>query len=580
MSDKELEHAYVFDFRVRNALGKETHGDNICEKTLTNFRRRLMEYEEEAGHDILHEVFEQHRTYFQGEFEIDASTQQMDSTFIEANIKQLSRVDLLARILHNFLCDLPAEIVQELPAGIDEFADTDNLELSYQLEPGEIPATMETLVEHTAWLVDRFKDGDEYAELESFAHLQQVLDEQCYRIAELEDNEDVDDSAGQRQPGDESPDWQPLRTYTSPEVRTETDEDEETTEPSRGDADDQADHVGLFQPDAINSGPLQNPHDDDATYRYKTGRDYHGYKANVAETCNGENPFRLIIAIRVDTNNTDDGDPLDEDVTALSAETGLRDLLVDGGYTHKEVEKRCRDQEITQHFSGITGQRPAEEKMSLAAPEWDGARMVTCPVGHEPFDQNHYETGRISGKVEKEFCDGCPHRENCFVKERQNHYSYGFKHRRVEIAQRRKRLDDPAEQEFLKLRAGAESLTNEMYHKDGEKTKFTGEIKVKNASVAKAIGRNRQDSRTNSLVFAVCWCFCGDGSLLVRESVVIGEGFSRQNTPFCGAVRRIYSKGSEIFRGLPMRCSLLIGVGVLKKCFFAEWPSKEFNSFR
>jgi hypothetical protein len=62
--------------------------------------------------------------------------------------------------------------------------------------------------------------------------------------------------------------------------------------------------------------------------------------------------------------------------------------------------------------------------------------------------------------------------------------------RRVTIAQRRERLDDPAEQEFLNLRAGAESLVNEMYHKDGEKTKFTGKIKVKNASIAKAMGRN------------------------------------------------------------------------------------------
>jgi hypothetical protein len=287
MSDEELEHAYVLDFRVRNALGKETLRDNICQKTFTNFRRRLMEHEEETGQDLLHEVFEDHRSYFQEEFEIDASTQRMDSTFIEANIKQLSRVDLLAKVLHNFLCDL-----------------------------------------------------------------------------------------------------------------------------------------------------------------------------------------------------------LDEDVTELSTETGLRDLLVDGGYTHKEVEKRCRDQEITQHFSGITGQRPAEEKMSLAAPEWDGTRMVACPAGHEPFDQNHYETGRISGKMDKEFCDGCPHRENCFVEEQQQYYSYGFRERRVEVAQRRKRLDDPAEQEFLKLRAGAESLINEMYHKDGEKTKFIGKIKVKNGSIAKAIGRN------------------------------------------------------------------------------------------
>ena len=103
LSDEELEYAYIFDFRVRNALGKETLGDNICEKTFTNFRRRLMEHEEETGQDLLHEVFEDHRSYFQEQFDIDASTQRMDSTFIEANIKQLSRVDLLAKVLHNFL---------------------------------------------------------------------------------------------------------------------------------------------------------------------------------------------------------------------------------------------------------------------------------------------------------------------------------------------------------------------------------------------------------------------------------------------------------------------------------------------
>jgi hypothetical protein len=490
MSDKELEHAYVFDFRVRNALGKETLGDNICEKTLTNFRCRLMEYEEETGQDLLHEVFEDHRTYFQREFEIDASTQRMDSTFIEANIKQLSRVDLLAKVLHNFLCDLPEEIVQELPAGMDEFADTENLELSYHLEPDEIPAEMETLAEHIAWLVERFRGEAEYAELESFAHLQRVLDEQCYRIPNLE-AEDEQDPGDQSHPGDESsPGWQPLQAYTSPGESTETDENDTDSESSDRDDEDRHDHVGLEESDEIGSESLQNPHDDEATYRSKNEEDYFGYKSNIAETCDGENPFRLITAVRVDTNNTDDGDLLAKDASNLAEETGLRDLLVDGGYTNKEVEKCCRDQEITQHFTGITGQRPAAEKMSLAAPEWDGTRMVACPAGHEPFEQNHYETGRISGKMEKQFCDGCQHQENCFVEEQQEHYSYGFRERRVEVAQRRRRLDDPAEQEFLSLRAGVESLMNEMYHKDGEKTRFTGKIKVKNASIAKAMGRN------------------------------------------------------------------------------------------
>lgn len=102
LSDEELEHAYLFDFRVRNALGKETLGDNICPKTFNNFRRRLLEFEEETGRDLLHEVFVEHRNYLHDEFAIDASTQRMDSTFIDGNIKQLSSVDLIAKVVHNF----------------------------------------------------------------------------------------------------------------------------------------------------------------------------------------------------------------------------------------------------------------------------------------------------------------------------------------------------------------------------------------------------------------------------------------------------------------------------------------------
>jgi len=219
-------------------------------------------------------------------------------------------------------------------------------------EPGEVDSTMETLIEHAAWLIDRFEDEQNYAELESFAHLQQILDEQCYRIPELEDDDrDHDEDDDDDHPGDgESPGWEPLRTFTSSEG--ETGHEQASDEPVQPDEDDhEQDRVGLKEPDEISSGSMQNPHDVDATHRRKGGESFCGYKANVAETCDGENPFRLITTIRVDTNNTDDGDLLAEDVPELSEETGLTDLLVDGGYTHKEVEACCGDHGITQHFT-------------------------------------------------------------------------------------------------------------------------------------------------------------------------------------------------------------------------------------
>lgn len=75
-----------------------------------------------------------------------------------------------------------------------------------------------------------------------------------------------------------------------------------------------------------------------------------------------------------------------------------------------------------------------------------------------------------------------------FRDEKQAFYSYGFYERKVQVARRRKRLADSGSEEFLNLRAVAESLINEVYHPDGETIRFTGPITVKNAS--KAIGTN------------------------------------------------------------------------------------------
>lgn len=193
----------------------------------------------------------------------------------------------------------------------------------------------------------------------------------------------------------------------------------------------------------------------------------------------------------MDTNDTDEADFWEEKATELPYETGLIDLLVDGGYTSKDVEARRRDHGIKQDFTGLMGQSPPPEKLSVADAEWEGHRTVACPAGHEPFEQRYMpESGHISGRMDKEFCGDCPHEENCFVNEKQKFYSYGFYERKLVLGHRSKRMDDPAYKSFLNLRDGAESLINELYHQDGPHTKFRGTTKVENASVAKAIGTN------------------------------------------------------------------------------------------
>ena len=339
------------------------------------------------------------------------------------------------------------------------------------------------------WLVDQFDDHDGFNELESFGYLQRVLDEQCYRIPELEedDENEIGDEHNDDDDDEDSPGWEPHRKLSSATEDNEQDEGDE--EPSVSD-DDQGTRIGLKDSDEIPSDSLHNPHDDEATYRRKYGEEYFGYVANLAETCGDDNPFQLITTVRTDTNNTDDGELLGEDVEELRYETGLTDLLVDGGYTHQEVEALCANHGISQHFTGIKGTDPPEGTLSLAEFDWDGYELLACPAGHEPLEQSHSEKGRISFRMAKEHCEGCEYKDSCRVEEKQQFYSFGFWERKLDIARRRARLDDPASQEFLNQRAGAESMINEVFHKTGKRTKFTGSIKVKNASIAKAIGTN------------------------------------------------------------------------------------------
>lgn len=151
-----------------------------------------------------------------------------------------------------------------------------------------------------------------------------------------EDTDDDDDDE------DDSPGWEPVRTFTT---RT----DESGTEELRPElledaaADENKDRIKLRDGEDIDSNSLQNPHDDEATFRRKRSDQHVGYKGNLAETYGGENPFRQITALRLDTNNMDDGDMLDKNVEELPDATGLTDLLVDGGYTHQAVEAHCRE---------------------------------------------------------------------------------------------------------------------------------------------------------------------------------------------------------------------------------------------
>ncbi len=473
--DDQLRKEYFFNLRVNYAMGREEVGQKrLAEKTLNNFRRRLLEYEKETGRNLMKEVFKDIRDGLMDEFDIDGSTQRMDSTFIQANIKNLTRLDLFVRVLHNFLNDLSEDELEDIPVEIRKFRDDENLNLSYRLKRKEIEKKLEEMAEFTAWIKDRFEDNEKYNMLKSFEHVCRVLDEQCYRIIELEDDEKYQEE----NEDEEELMWEPAKKFRG----------------SNDDSDDngQKKNVGLKEPKDVPSGSLQNPHDDEATYREKNDEIYQGYKANWCETCSEDNPFQIITDVDLDTNNTEDADMLESSVEELSDQTSLEDLLNDAGYSGDDVENECDNNDVTQHFSGIKGPCVDEkERIPLGEVEFDEHTMIECPEGHKPYRQKFFENNeRYWGRFKKKVCDNCELKDECFVDERNEFYSYGFYHRQRITAERRALMKDPEYKKFLQLRAGAESMINEVYHKTGKRTRYTGKIKVKNSTIAKGIGVN------------------------------------------------------------------------------------------
>lgn len=138
---------------------------------------------------------------------------------------------------------------------------------------------------------------------------------------------------GRYQPAEDSAGWEPHRTLTAvTEANTHEDEAESVESEERKQEEDSP--IELWNPEGNPSNSLHSSHDDEATSRRKGGEKYFGYVTNLAVTVDSneesENLFQLITAGKTDTNNTDDGKLLDEDIKNLRYVTGLTDLLVDG----------------------------------------------------------------------------------------------------------------------------------------------------------------------------------------------------------------------------------------------------------
>jgi hypothetical protein len=439
-TDEELIDQFHFNLLCARALGQDNLGDiTLSERTIYYNRQRLLEYESQSGRNLLEEEFKAIADATITKLKLNTKMQRMDSTMIGSYIKQMSRLELIARVLQNFYRDLPEteqlEWKERLVAYIEEEAD----HIAYQLKRAEVEEHLQKLGDLLFELHGHYENQSEISKLKSYQHLGRVLLEQYDISVNLEKIQIVAKPAKQ-----------------------------------------------------ISSGSLQNPADDTATFRNKNGENYHGDILNISETCHPENPVQLLTDVSVHTNNTPDETILTKRITDLKERTGLDQLITDGGYSGEKAESACQQESVTLIPTEVKGRKLGEDKIALAQFQIEANQMITCPAGQAPLAQlyksekDHYIVHFATAT-----CSACSQREHCLVRSGKRFFSLIYNDRQLLLSRRRQQLGEESYRTLCNLRPAIEGTVSQFKRKTRHgKLRIRLISRIRNSTILMAIGIN------------------------------------------------------------------------------------------
>ena len=240
-SDDELYDKFCYDLQVRYAVGYDNLGDGQFElRTLYNFRRRVSEYNQAHGVNLLQVAFVDITDQQITAFKVHTGQQRMDSTQIASNMLDMSRLHLLVEAVRR---------------------------LQRLLTPAEQAHYAELLAPYLAGSAGHYVYRVK-GRAATDAHLLAV-GQVLYRLLT-----ELAQSYGQE------PVYQVVQRLFADNFRLAAE---------------------VVQPKAnaeISAGCLQSLDDQEASYRRKDDQDYKGYVANLSETCDPANPLQLITHVQ------------------------------------------------------------------------------------------------------------------------------------------------------------------------------------------------------------------------------------------------------------------------------------------
>jgi len=328
LTDEQILDALEFNIQWQHALGVEPADAHVAEKTLHNFRHKLVE------NGRAQVVFQQLTEALMAADGLSAVRQRLDSTHVLSNIAVLTRLGLFTETVANFLRELRREAPEKL-AKLDEgyakrYLDRDGYFADAKREQAQrrLPVVAKDL-----YALVRAFEGDEVTRAwESYGLLVRLLADQCNVVGDANPEEPVTVKEGTKEP------------------------------------------MTVKEGKEISGTSLQSPHDPEATYGHK-GK---GYETQLAETCVSDNPYQVITAVSVNGAHESDQKATVPMVKGLvDRGIGPEVMLADTGFGSGENIAACAEM-------GVELIARVQDPSAPPKPDhWDEPVEAT-PVGEAP----------------------------------------------------------------------------------------------------------------------------------------------------------------------------------------------------
>jgi len=258
-SDEELYNHFLFDLQVRYALGLQDFDEEYFDlRTIYYFRATLCEYERTKSENLIQKAIEKITDEQIKKFKIKTGLQRMDSTQIQSNIQNMSRIQLLVEIIQRLHRILLPEDIESNNERFATYVKEDSLHYCYRLKRDEAKTRLEEIGEDLNFFVNEYKS--KYHIHSAYKNFERVFKEH-YRFEEKK--------------------------------------------------------IIIKKGKELHGATLQSPDDTNATYRKKNGEGAKGYVANITETCDPENDLQLITTTNLEPNITDDQKLMADDLDNL-----------------------------------------------------------------------------------------------------------------------------------------------------------------------------------------------------------------------------------------------------------------------